>query len=369
MSLRKNNWTYVLVAACVTGLLLLLPSHQREAGRDAVPRARVKILSVDNSMLDPLGLVFTGVQACRVEIMDGAHKGRTADAQNYLNGALDKDKLYEEGDVAIAMIHDNSKGVSASLVDHDRRGVMGLLVWLLALFIIIFGGASGVGALVSLAMTCVLIWKAYIPLMLRGYSPVWTALGLVCVMTVVITILVAGPNKRGLTAMLGAFGGTIVTVTLAVLFTRLFNVDGGSLPYIVPLLSQSGMRFDMNQLFLSTMFVGNAGAVIDLAMDISAGCTEVIRHAPAITPRELMKSGFNIGRMDTGTMTTTLVMAYAGSFLSMLLYFSAQGTPLIDILNYRFVASEIMVTLVGCFGLVSAAPLTSVIASRVMVSK
>lgn len=367
MTLR-NNWIYILVVSLVTGLLLLLPSPIEHEER-MVQRVQVRVETVDNSLLDPLGLVFTGVQACTARIMDGKYKGQVVPAQNYLNGALDKDKLYQEGDYAIAMLHDNSRGVSVSLVDHDRRGVMGLLVGLLALMIFIFGGASGLGAIVSLAFTCVLIWKAYIPLILQGMSPVWAALLLVLLMTVVIDVLVAGPNKRGLTAMLGAFGGTLITVVLAVLFTKLFKVDGGGLPYIVPLLSQSGMTFDMNQLFLSTMFIGNAGAVIDLAMDIAAGCTEVVRHAPDISRKELLKSGLNIGRMDTGTMTTTLVMAYAGSFLSMLLYFSAQGTPLVDILNYRFVAAEIMVTLVGCFGLISAAPLTSLLASRIMVKK
>ncbi len=366
--LKRNSWTYVVVVALLTGLLLLLPDAA-ENNMNKVPRAQVRILSVHNDMLDPMGIVYTGVQACEVEITEGEHKGLVVRAHNYLNGALDKDKLYTPGDIAIAMIHASQGSVMATLVDHDRREVMGLLIGLLALMIVVFGGASGAGALVSLSFTGVLIWKAYIPLIIRGFSPVWTALGLVFLLTAVIDLLVAGPNRRAFTAMLGAFGGTMITVLLALVFTDLFKVDGGGLPYIVPLLSQSGMTFDMDQLFLSTMFVGNAGAVIDLSMDIAAGCTEVIRHAPDISQRELMKSGFNIGRMDTGTMTTTLVMAYAGSFLSMLLYFSAQGTPLIDILNYRFVASEIMVTLVGCFGLISAAPLTSMIASRMMVRK
>ena len=363
--LRRNRWTYVFVIVLLTGLLLLLPEAV-ENNVSKVPRAQVRILAVHNDMLDPMGIVYTGVQACEVEITQGAHKGLLVNAQNYMNGALDKDKLFKPGDTAIAMIHVTERGVAATLVDHDRRDVMGLLLGMLAFMIVVFGGASGAGALVSLCFTGVMIWKAYIPLIVNGFSPVWTALGLVFFLTVVIDLLVAGPNRRAFAAVLGSFGGTVITVLLAVVFTNLFNVNGGGLPYIVPLLSQSGMSFDMNQLFLSTMFVGNAGAVIDLSMDISAGCTEVVRHSPGISQRELMKSGFNIGRMDTGTMTTTLLMAYAGSFLSMLLYFSAQGTPLIDILNYRFVASEIMVTLVGCFGLICAAPMTSIIASYLM---
>ena len=202
----------------------------------------------------------------------------------------------------------------------------------------------------------------------KGFPPVVTAIGLIIVLGIVMCVLVAGANKRALTAILGGFGGSAVTIALGVLFTKLFMLDGGVLPYIVPLLSQSGMQFNMNELFLCTIFIGNAGAVIDLAMDIAAGCTEVITTR-LIYRRKLFMSGINIGRMDIGTMSNTLVMSYAGGFLSMLLYFCGQGTPVIDILNYRFVVAEIMVTLVGCFGLISAAPLTSFIAAKIMTGK
>jgi uncharacterized membrane protein len=290
-------------------------------------------------------------------------------AHNYMNASLDKDKLYKPGDKAICMIHDRESGISGTLVDHDRRTVMMLLVGLLVVMLIAFGGTSGLGASISLGFTAIVIWKVYIPMIIKGFPPILTAIGLIFVLGIVMCVLIAGANKRAFTAILGGFGGTAVTIALGALFTKLFMLDGGVLPYIVPLLSQSGMQFNMNELFLCTIFIGNAGAVIDLAMDIAAGCTEVITHAPDISAKKLFMSGITIGRMDIGTMSNTLVMGYAGGFLSMLLYFNAQGTPLIDILNYRFVVAEIMVTLVGCFGLISAAPLTSFIAARIMTKK
>lgn len=359
---KKRNWIFCIVVGLAAYLLTWLPDPVINPSSQ-VPRARVRIVAVDNSMMAPLGIVYTGVQSCQALILDGPFKGQTVSAQNYLNGALDKDKVFAPGEDAIAMIHAKGAQASASLVDHDRRGVEGLLLGLYALLLIVFGGISGVGALISMVGTAVVIWKVYIPLMIAGFPPVWTALGLVLILTVMIDLLVAGPNRMALSAMLGSLGGTLITIVLALVFIRLFKLDGGGLPYIVPLLSQSGMVFSMNQLFLSTVFVANSGAVMDLAMDIAAACAEVKQHAPDITARGLMKAGFSVGRTVIGTMTTTLVLAYAGSYLSMLLYFQAQGTPLIDIINYRFVASEIMVTLVGCFGLVSVAPFTAVTSS------
>jgi uncharacterized membrane protein len=367
MRILKKRWTYFLVIAALSILLIMMPSAI-ENEIHAIPRAQVEVLEVDNSLLDPVGIVYNGVQNCTVEVKEGRHKGKKIQAQNYLNASLDKDKLYKPNDKAICMLHERETGLMGTMVDHDRRGVMIILIAMLFVMLAVFGGLSGVGASISLIFSAIVIWKLYMPLMVKGYPPVITAIGLIAVLGVVICVLVSGINLRTLTAILGGFAGTAVTIALGMLFTKLFKLDGGVLPYIVPLLSQSGMTFNMNELFLCTIFIGNAGAVIDLAMDIAAGCTEIICHAPNISAKDLMKSGFVIGKMDIGTMSNTLVMGYAGSFLSMLLYFSAQGTPLIDILNYRFVAAEIMVTLVGCFGLISAAPLTSYIASRIMIS-
>ncbi|MDO5022633.1 MAG: YibE/F family protein [Eubacteriales bacterium] len=365
MRILKKRWTYFAVIAALSFLIVMLPDAV-ENDIHVIPRVQVEVLEVDNSLLDPVGIVYNGAQECVVQINEGKYKGEKIQAQNYLNASLDKDKLYKPGEKAICMLHERANDLVGTMVDHDRRGVMFILLALLFVMLAIFGGLSGVGASLSLVFTAIVIWKVYIPLMIQGYPPVATAIGLIAVLGSVICVLVSGPNLRALTAILGGFAGTAVTVILGVIFTKLFKLDGGMLPYIVPLLSQSGMTFNMNELFLCTIFIGNAGAVIDLAMDISAGCTEIISHAPNVTAKDLMKSGFNIGKMDIGTMSNTLVMGYAGGFLSMLLYFSAQGTPLVDILNYRFVAAEIMVTLVGCFGLISAAPLTSFIASRIM---
>lgn len=365
---KRRNWLFCIVMGLAAFLMTLLPDPViRPAGQ--VPRCQVRVRSVNNSAMDPVGLVYTGVQACEVEITQGPYRGRVMMAQNYLNGALDSDKVFEAGDLAIAMVHERGEGLAGTLVDHDRRAMEGLLLGLYALLLIVFGGVSGVGSLVSMAATGVVIWKVYLPLMIRGFSPVMTALGLVMALTVMIDLLVAGPNRMALSAMIGSLGGTAVTIVLALIFIRLFRLNGGGMPYIVPLMSQSGMTFSMSQLFLSTVFISNSGAVMDLAMDISAACHEVRRHAPGISRAGLMRSGFSVGKTVIGTMTTTLVLAYAGSSLSMLLYFQAQGTPMIDIMNYRFVASEIMITLVGCFGLVSVAPLTALASSLLMTEK
>lgn len=96
---------------------------------------------------------------------------------------------------------------------------------------------------------------------------------------------------------------------------------------------------------------------------------EVVDKKPDITPIEAIKSGMNVGRAAMGTMTTTLLLAYSGGYISLLMVFMAQGTPIDNILNYKYVASEILDTIVGSFGLVSVAPLTAICAGFLLTNK
>ena len=98
-------------------------------------------------------------------------------------------------------------------------------------------------------------------------------------------------------------------------------------------------------------------------MDVSVACEEVQRHCPDITAPALLKSGLTVGRGVLGTMATTLMLAYSGNYLSMLMYFAGQGTPVLDILNLKYVSSQLLNTLVGSFGLVATAPLSALAAS------
>ena len=118
----------------------------------------------------------------------------------------------------------------------------------------------------------------------------------VIVLTVLIDVLVAGFSRRCLTAILGSVAGTVVTCLSAWGLTILLKLDGGDLPYVVPLLSQSAMRVDTRSLYIGMMFLANSGALMDLSMDISVSMEEVHHHKPDISRRALMKSGLLVGR-------------------------------------------------------------------------
>ena len=365
---RRQSLILCGVMLIFCALLCLLPDAQTNV-TNAFPREQVRIDEVDNTMLDAIGITYNGVQLCRVTILTGEHAGERHMSYNYLNSALDKDKLFVPGDTAWAMLQQGSSKLAVTLVDHYRAETEMWIFAVLALALIVFGGVIGCGALVSLVASAVIVWKLLIPLLLQGVNPIAAAFVTVVVLTVIIDLLVAGFTKRCAIAIAGSLAGTLVTCTSAILLTHLLKLDGGDLPYVVPLLAQSSMMIDTRSLYIGMMFLANSGALMDLSMDVAVSLEEIYFHKPDISRLALMKSGLVVGRSVLGTMTTTLMLAYSGNYLSMLMYFAGQGTALMDVINFKYVASQLLNTLVGSFGLIASAPLTAMLGCGIYVRR
>lgn len=360
---RRREWIFCIVAGLLCVGLSCIPTEMTRLGQAAAERVKVRVESVDNTMLAPLGIVYSGSQTATVRIESGEYNGKTVVGYNHLNSAMEKDKLFEPGDQALAMIHTKDGKISfVTLIDHYRMETQGLLLGLFGVLLIVFGGVSGCGALISLVMSVMVVWKLLIPALLTGFSPIWCSLAVVVILTVMIDLLVAGFTRTALIAMIGSLLGTALTCVLSVTFGTLLKLDGSSLPYVIPILAQSHLQFNLREIFFSMVFIANSGALMDLSMDIASTCEELRWHNPELSRKNLIRSGFAVGKHVVGTMTTTLMLAYSGSYLSLLMYFAGQGTPVIDILNVKYVASEILTTLVGSFGLVTVAPFTAIVA-------
>lgn len=128
-------------------------------------------------------------------------------------------------------------------------------------------------------------------------------------------------------------------------------------------------NLDLTAIFMSSIFIGASGAMMDLAVDITAAVSEVVEKKPEIGWLEAAKSGMNVGRAAMGTMTTTLLLAYSGGCVALLMVFMAQGTPVNHILNYKYVAAEVLDTIAGSFGLVTVAPFTALVAGLILTKK
>lgn len=141
------------------------------------------------------------------------------------------------------------------------------------------------------------------------------------------------------------------------------------MPYSQTLLNSGYPNLNLSEIFIGAIFLSSSGAVMDLAMDVASGIEEIDRRRGGLSAKELFQSGIRIGRSVVGTMTTTLLLAYSGGYLTLLMMFAAQGTPVLDFMNNPLVAAELVKTLIGSFSLVLVAPLTALIAGMLFGKK
>lgn len=362
---KKNSILLMIVLGMImTAILAVLPTGYEDALiYQDMERATAEIIDIDNSAIKSSGLIQSGEQSCTLKIQTGKFKGQEMTGVNFLSGSLEKDKIYKVGDRALVTIsHEGEEVKSVVMSDHYRLDKEILLLGIFALLLIVVAGRNGVLAIFSFVITVLTIWKILVPAYLRGYSPVWIGILITVFITVMIIFFVYGFDRKTVTASLGSLLGILTTCLLGMLFTDLFHINGAVMPDAESLLYSGFQHLDLTAIFMSSIFIGASGAMMDLSVDITSAVQEVVEKKPEIGWREAARSGMNVGRAAMGTMTTTLLLAYSGGYITLLMVFMAQGTPADHILNYKYVAAEVLDTVVGSFGLVTVAPFTALVA-------
>lgn len=308
-------------------------------------------------------IVTTGQQVARVRVVSGAFRGQVADTINYLGGKMEMDEHYRPGQ--LVLIEYNLQ--DGRMLDARTRGVLRLqwqagLVVLFAVLLLALAGWTGFNALLTFVFVALLLWRVFFPLMLRGYPPLGTGLALTTLLVALVTLSIGGLNRRGLAAFLGTMLGVLVTCGLAVVCTRAFQIHGAVRPFAETLLYGGYFTLDLTRIFIASVFIASSGAIMDLAMDIASAMHEVWELHPEISRVAHVRSGLRVGRAVIGTMTTTLLLAYSGTHMTMCMLFIARGLPMANILNLPMVSAEVLNTLVGSFGLITAAPFTALVA-------
>lgn len=350
----------VWVTRLLVLILALLPSSFNPTTWAGSERVLARVVSVDNTAMKSSGLIHHGEQTCGLEIRQRQFKGRVANGVNLLQGSLEMDKVFVPGDRVFAVIDFADTVIRhIQIVDHYRLDLELLLAILFFMLLVVFARGIGLRAMLSFLLTILMLWKVLLPAMLHGLSPIPVALGVTLVITALIILLVYGPDRRAAAAILGSIGGTVVTCVLALVFVRAFRIHGAVMSHAESLLYSGFQHLDLTGIFTASIFVASSGALMDVAVDITSAVHEVMEKNPTLSRLEAIRSGMNVGRTVVGTMATTLLLAYSGGYMALLMVFMAQGTPLPNMLNLKYVASELLHTLLGSFGLITVAPLTA----------
>lgn len=331
-------------------------------------RARVLDVQQLTSEEPAVGMVIART-SIRVEILDGPFAGQVLDVENASTGHPAYDLEFKPGDRVLvwAEVVDGEISV-AHVADFTRdRYLYGLVAAFLFLLMLV-GGFKGVKTVVTLGITGLAIGTVLLPLLLRGYNPIGVTV-LVCTVVITLTfIVIAGPGRKTLAAIIGTTGGVLVAGLLALLVGTLTRLTGfgGSEEAIGLLYIPQEIDFDIRGLLFAGIIIGALGAIMDVGMSIASAMEEVKRANPQIKTRELFQSGMRVGRDIMGTMANTLILAYTGAAIPLMLIFMAYEIPALKIINLDMIATEIIRAMAGSIGLILAIPITALVAGFLM---
>lgn len=358
MKIHPQRFAHVLAVCLGVPALLFLLFHL-PAGEDGDPPTyKAEILSAAEMPNEITAFAPGAMQYdVRIRIDSGEATGTetTITHRTLNNPAFDIHPA--EGENIIV----RAENGSYAIVDYDRLPAMLFLLIGFAALLILFGGMTGVKALLALIFAVLLIAKGLISLILFAPSHIllWTLL-IGTVITLATQLVVNGRNVKSAGAIIGTIGGILVASLLALLAIHFAYLTGVSEEQAGMLKALYLKDVDFRELLFSGIVLGALGAVMDVAVSIASAQYEIKQLAPRTKFQTLVTSGLNVGRDVMGTMANTLVLAYIGGALPLILLISAQpDIPLLHIMNLNMIATEIVRSLVGSIGLLCAIPITA----------
>jgi uncharacterized membrane protein len=359
----------VVVAAFVTvvGLLVLWPRGDRPDVSDALgPKAELVRGRVELLERVPCEGTAEGddvsCTAASVKLSDGPDKGTVVVIENPTGPST---PTIREGDhLVLGYASDAPAGQQYYFADFERRAPLMLLGVVFALAVVVLGRWHGLRALLGLGITFVVLTAFVLPAILDGRSPVWVALVGASAALLVNLYLAHGFNVRTTTAVLGTLGSLAIIGVLAAGFvaaTHLTGLADEEAGYLQALSSQ----IDLRGLLLGGIIIGSLGVLDDVTVTQASAVWELHEANPTYGTRQLYHAALRIGRDHIASVVNTLVLAYAGASLPLLVLFVEANRGLRDVLTSETVAAELVRTLVGSIGLVAAVPLTTALAALI----
>ncbi len=328
---------------------------------------KAKVLSIEK---DDTGEVRSDVpiqsdrryQYLHLQLLSGKHKGEAFTVRNTVEMVNPYRLIFKTGEKLYVYVFETEDGKVGNIHIYERvkdTALIWLVIAFLALLVLI-GKMKGLKAVISLTVTIALIALVMLPLILRGFNPVLVTIVIVSITTTFSLIIISGWNKKTRTAILGTVGGVLIAALIASLvgqvavLTGLGDEQARMLAYI-----PGNRHLDFKGILLAGIIIGALGAVMDVALSIASAMWEIEENSPKISTKKLIASGMNIGKDIMGSMSNTLILAYVGGSIHLLLLFSAYNISFIEILNMDMIASEIVRAVAGSIGLVATIPLTT----------
>lgn len=361
--LRRNARALVVGLALVVGILVVVP--------DLTPRtpAMESVLLVHGRIVDVQPGENASQPNARVVVIDGVPGGPKAGdtVQGFVQGTTDAAPDYRVGDDVIVEVSNDPETGFVAIADRYRVPTLSLLLGLFAAAVVVVGGWRGVRSLIALALTLAVVIRLVIPLILAGWDPTWVAILTATGVTVITFLLTEGARPSTLAAAAGTAISLVLVAVLASLFDALsrFTPLRGSedTGYLISLGTTS---IDLGGVVLAAIIFGALGVLDDVTVTQAATVQELHDADPVAGRSTVAGRAMNIGRSHIAATVNTLVLAYVGASLPLLILFVAGGQDPGLIASQEVVAVEIVRALTGSIGIVAAVPITTAIAAALL---
>lgn len=310
-----------------------------------------------------------GTQELEIQIQTGAHKNEVMSLTNYMSALFNVD-LKKGDSIIVRIMTDEDGAYYASLFNYNRGRVLGVFVLLFFVLLAVLGGKKGLGALLGLLFTLGCIWLILIPCLIRGIPAVPVAVGIIAVTAAGALIFLNGFSEKTLCSVLGCVIGVVAAGGIAAAVGAATPMNGFNMSEAENLLlygADKGLK--ISGLLVSGVLISALGAVMDVALGIASAVWEIHEQNPALTARQLFRSGMHIGQDAMGTMANTLILAFAGSSLNMLILVQTYEIPFLQLINTDYICIEVIQSIAGAMGILLTVPIVAFISARLMAAQ
>ena len=360
----------VLAAIAFIGLLYFA-NHDRPVFKSSDTSGieyevgRVTGILSDNHIVEKKTKIWRGTMVMQVEILTGRYKGETAEVENYFS-SLYNVRVSQGDKVSIRIDTGEGGRYQVSVYNYYRVPQLILCVCMFLAFLVLIGGKKGMKSAVGLIFTVTCVMGVLLPLALKGFSVLGVTLALILICNLVCFILIDGIQFKTMVAALGSVCGVLAGAGFTLFAQKIMSVTSYQMDEAETLLLIMGStKLQMKDLFLCGILIACMGAVMDVAMSIASAVAELHTVNPQLGRWELFCSGMNIGKDAMGTMSNTLILAFAGNSLNMMLMIYSYGVGFQQLMNTDFVAIEMIRSIAGSIGIICTVPIVALIAAGV----
>ena len=378
--IEKNKWTVVILLAAavifVAARICLAPSSDESGGNEAAEFAEydtgtvIEILSDSTEQDEASDGAYRGDQLMLVKMTSGRYKGETLQVYNFV-GPLYGAPL-KAGDSAVLIVSTYADGShNATVYEYNRTLALAAVIALFVVATVLVGGKTGAKSLIGLIITLICLFWLLLPMLMKGFPTLLTVFLICTYVTIVSFTILGGVSKKTVCASLSTVCGIAIALVFALAAQGLARIDGLRLADVEPLLQlrQTGTPIGLRYLLVGGIVISALGAVMDVAMSIASALSEIHLVDPELGPKDLFKSGMNIGRDMVGTMTNTLILAFIGSSFVVVIYLYSIGLQPYQLLSSSYLAIEVISGISSSIGVILSVPITAFISAYIISGK